>query len=56
MKGAHVVCVLLFQFVNGAKEMCFSLWTAGYWADFIDPTTGAAVSFPAMTPPSLYNL
>lgn len=31
------------QFVSGAKEMCFSLWTAGYWADFIDPTTGAAV-------------
>lgn len=33
---------LLHRFVNGAKEMCFSLWTAGYWADFIDPTTGAA--------------
>lgn len=31
------------QFVSGAKEMCFSLWTAGYWADFIDPTTGSAV-------------
>lgn len=30
------------RFVNGAKEMCFALWTAGYWADFIDPTTGAA--------------
>lgn len=33
----------LLQFVSGAKEMCFSLWTAGYWADFIDPTTGEAV-------------
>ncbi|KAM3585682.1 uncharacterized protein V6R79_024386 [Siganus canaliculatus] len=33
---------LLHKFVNGAKEMCFSLWTAGYWADFIDPTTGEA--------------
>ncbi|XP_040888036.1 metabolism of cobalamin associated Da [Toxotes jaculatrix] len=33
---------LLHRFVNGAKEMCFALWTAGYWADFIDPTTGAA--------------
>ncbi|KAG7259100.1 hypothetical protein CRUP_007065 [Coryphaenoides rupestris] len=33
---------LLNQFVNGAKEMCFALWTAGYWADFIDPMTGAA--------------
>lgn len=30
--------------MSGAKEMCFSLWTAGYWADFIDPTTGTAVS------------
>ncbi|XP_072322017.1 metabolism of cobalamin associated Da [Eucyclogobius newberryi] len=34
---------LLFdRFVNGAKEMCFALWTAGYWADFIDPSTGTA--------------
>lgn len=49
------VCVLLLQFVTGAKEMCFSLWTAGYWADFIDPTTGAAVSS-SRTPQRLYNL
>ncbi|KAM9328572.1 metabolism of cobalamin associated Da [Pholidichthys leucotaenia] len=33
---------LLQRFVSGAKEMCFALWTAGYWADFIDPATGAA--------------
>ncbi|XP_019724174.1 metabolism of cobalamin associated Da [Hippocampus comes] len=33
---------LLRKFVSGAKEMCFALWTAGYWADFIDPTTGEA--------------
>uniref|UniRef100_A0A3P8TGN3 Metabolism of cobalamin associated Da n=1 Tax=Amphiprion percula TaxID=161767 RepID=A0A3P8TGN3_AMPPE len=33
---------LLHKFVSGAKEMCFALWTAGYWADFIDPTTGEA--------------
>ncbi|KAM9820892.1 LOW QUALITY PROTEIN: metabolism of cobalamin associated Da [Neosynchiropus ocellatus] len=33
---------LLHRFVNGAKEMCFALWTAGYWADFIDPSTGQA--------------
>ncbi|XP_026220281.1 metabolism of cobalamin associated Da [Anabas testudineus] len=32
---------LLHKFMSGAKEMCFALWTAGYWADFIDPTTGA---------------
>lgn len=51
-----MLCVLLLQFVNGAKEMCFSLWTAGYWADFIDPTTGAAVSSSPRTPQRLYNL
>ncbi|XP_028254471.1 metabolism of cobalamin associated Da [Parambassis ranga] len=33
---------LLHKFVSGAKEMCFALWTAGYWADFIDPATGEA--------------
>ncbi|XP_029930556.1 metabolism of cobalamin associated Da [Myripristis murdjan] len=33
---------LLHRFVSGAKEMCFALWTAGYWADFINPATGAA--------------
>ncbi|XP_057674883.1 metabolism of cobalamin associated Da [Corythoichthys intestinalis] len=33
---------LLSKFVSGAKEMCFALWTAGYWADFIHPTTGEA--------------
>jgi len=32
----------LHRFVSGAKEMCFALWTAGYWADFIDPATGVA--------------
>ncbi|XP_026158019.1 metabolism of cobalamin associated Da [Mastacembelus armatus] len=34
--------LLLHRFVRGAKEMCFALWTAGYWADFIDPRTGTA--------------
>ncbi|KAM3857064.1 cobalamin trafficking protein CblD-like [Diretmus argenteus] len=33
---------LIHKFVSGAKEMCFALWTAGYWADFIDPATGVA--------------
>ncbi|XP_017289547.1 metabolism of cobalamin associated Da [Kryptolebias marmoratus] len=40
----------LRKFVSGAKEMCFALWTAGYWADFINPTTGAAFF---ASPPSL---
>uniref|UniRef100_UPI0037E70E7A metabolism of cobalamin associated Da n=1 Tax=Semicossyphus pulcher TaxID=241346 RepID=UPI0037E70E7A len=42
---------LLNKFVSGAKEMCFALWTAGYWADFIDPTTGEAF-FASPTSPS----
>ncbi|KAM6945363.1 metabolism of cobalamin associated Da [Aplochiton taeniatus] len=33
---------LLHQFVSGAKEMCFALWTAGFWADFINPSSGLA--------------
>uniref|UniRef100_A0A8C6SBG2 Zgc:92335 n=1 Tax=Neogobius melanostomus TaxID=47308 RepID=A0A8C6SBG2_9GOBI len=36
------LCIKDLNFVNGAKEMCFALWTAGYWADFIDPATGEA--------------
>ncbi|KAL1021795.1 hypothetical protein UPYG_G00018070 [Umbra pygmaea] len=30
------------KFVSGAKEICFALWTAGFWADFIDPSSGLA--------------
>ncbi|XP_076841127.1 metabolism of cobalamin associated Da [Brachyhypopomus gauderio] len=33
---------LLDTFVSGAKEMCFMLWKGGYWADFIDPSSGKA--------------
>ncbi|NP_001297853.1 methylmalonic aciduria and homocystinuria type D protein, mitochondrial-like [Esox lucius] len=33
---------LLHKFVGGAKEICFALWTAGFWADFIDPSSGSA--------------
>ncbi len=32
------------QFVSGAKEICFTLWRGGYWADFINPLSGKAVS------------
>ncbi|KAL2087892.1 hypothetical protein ACEWY4_016720 [Coilia grayii] len=33
---------LLDKFVSGARELCFTLWRGGFWADFINPTTGQA--------------
>ncbi|KAM6893704.1 metabolism of cobalamin associated Da [Xenentodon cancila] len=43
----------LDRFVSGAKEMCFALWTAGYWADFIDPMTGTAFFASPSSPTAL---
>ncbi|XP_066542851.1 metabolism of cobalamin associated Db isoform X2 [Hoplias malabaricus] len=33
---------LLAKFIAGAKEICLALQTEGFWADFIDPSSGLA--------------
>ncbi|XP_072327222.1 metabolism of cobalamin associated Db isoform X1 [Scyliorhinus torazame] len=33
---------LLEKFISGAKEICYALRSEGYWADFIDPSSGLA--------------
>lgn len=32
--------LLLEKFVNGAKQICLSIRSCGYWADFVDPSSG----------------
>ncbi|KAF5890238.1 methylmalonic aciduria and homocystinuria type D protein, mitochondrial, partial [Clarias magur] len=33
---------MLATFIDGAKEICHALHTEGFWADFIDPSSGLA--------------
>lgn len=33
-----------FKFVTAAQEICESFKDDGYWADFIDPSSGRPVS------------
>ena len=39
-----VMLLFAFKFIKGATEICESLHDAGYWADFVDPSSGKAVS------------
>lgn len=43
VKANAYTLVLSLQFVTGAKEICYALRSAGFWADFIDPSSGLSV-------------
>ncbi|XP_024863185.1 metabolism of cobalamin associated Db isoform X2 [Kryptolebias marmoratus] len=45
---------MLDKFVNGAKEICFTLLKEGFWADFIEPSSGLAF-FGAYTNNTLFE-
>uniref|UniRef100_A0A8C5U7E2 MMAD protein n=1 Tax=Malurus cyaneus samueli TaxID=2593467 RepID=A0A8C5U7E2_9PASS len=39
-KTKNDMTMLLENFINGAKEICYAISSEGYWADFIDPSSG----------------
>lgn len=46
--------LMLDNFVSGAQEICYALRTEGFWADFIDPSSGLAF-FGSYTNNSLFE-
>ncbi|XP_062354630.1 cobalamin trafficking protein CblD isoform X2 [Cinclus cinclus] len=45
--------LLLENFISGAKEICCAISSEGYWADFIDPSSGLAFFGPYTNTPLL---
>lgn len=40
---------LAVQFIAGAKEICHALQKDGFWADFIDPSSGLPVGYQSLS-------
>ena len=45
-----IISALSFQFIQGAEYICLRLMECGFWADFIDPSSGKPVGVESITP------